>query len=115
MSDIQERIKELRNQLNLTQKDFAEKIGISRDLMAQIERKNSTPSLTVVTNIVNEFNISYRWLITGEKVMLSSDQQHEPERISSDSKELEKARIKIQVLEEFIEKFLSKFEVKPKE
>lgn len=40
-------IKELRNAMNLTQKAFAEKIGVTREYVNYLERGVKTPSTTL--------------------------------------------------------------------
>ncbi len=73
MQDIDLRIREIRKKFELTQTDFADKIQITRNLLAQIETNKSLPTLNTVYLIVKYFNINYEWLFTGEGPMLASD------------------------------------------
>jgi len=64
--DIGKRIRELRNYLNLTQKEFSEKISISRSHLSGIESGKETLSDSVIKLICIEFQISEIWLRKGE-------------------------------------------------
>lgn len=66
---MNERIKELRKALNLTQQDFAEKIGVKRNTIAQYEIGRNLPIDAVITSICREFNVNEEWLRTGEGEM----------------------------------------------
>lgn len=65
------RIKELRNELKMTQEAFGERIGLKRNSIAQIELGVRTPSNQVVLSICREFGVSRLWLEHGEGPMLS--------------------------------------------
>lgn len=56
------RIKELRNTLNLTQKDFAASINISTVSVSSYETGTKTPSLEIVISIAKKYNVSLDWL-----------------------------------------------------
>lgn len=68
---MNERIKKLRKVLDLTQQEFADKLGIKRNTVATYERGNSDPSDAAVVLICREFNVSERWLRTGEGEMFA--------------------------------------------
>lgn len=56
------RLKELRSSLNLTQKEFAEKIGASTVSISSYEIGTKTPSLDMLLTISKTFNVSIDWL-----------------------------------------------------
>lgn len=58
------RIKELRNALNMTQQDFGKRIGVTRDAIAGYER-GVTIKEPIVKLICREFNVSIAWLKEG--------------------------------------------------
>lgn len=60
------RIFELRNRLNLTQTEFGEKIGLTRNAIAAYERGNANPTGTAIMAIVTVFHVNRAWLETGE-------------------------------------------------
>jgi transcriptional regulator with XRE-family HTH domain len=59
------RITELRELLKYSQKDFAEKIGITQGALSQIESGKSNASFDTLKKISDEFNINCNWLIKG--------------------------------------------------
>ncbi len=67
---IGEQIKKIRNELNLTQQQFANKLKTSRNNIAGYETGRN-PSEAVVTLICREFNVNENWLRTGEGEMFT--------------------------------------------
>lgn len=65
--DTSERIKYLRKDiLHLNQEDFANKIGISRSNIGNIELGRVKLTERVAMDICKEFKINYLWLIEGK-------------------------------------------------
>ncbi len=60
------RIKSLREELHLTQKEFGEKIGITNTAVSKLEKKERLASDRVIRDICREFNINEEWLRTGQ-------------------------------------------------
>ena len=60
------RIKELRKVLDLTQQEFADRIGMKRNTVANYETNRNEPSNSVVSLICRQFNVNENWLRTGE-------------------------------------------------
>lgn len=60
------RIKELRNYLELTQQEFANRLKTSRTNIAGYETGSRKPSDAAINNICREFNVNENWLRTGE-------------------------------------------------
>lgn len=60
-----ERIKKLRKELGLTQKEFAERIGIKSNTIATYEIGRNNPIDAVINLICREFNVNEAWLRTG--------------------------------------------------
>lgn len=67
---MNERIKELRKQLHMTQQEFASKVGIKRNTVAQYEIGRNEPTDTVIKLICATFNVNEEWLRTGAGRML---------------------------------------------
>ena len=63
------RIKELRKQLRLTQQQFAERIGSVQNTITGYETGRRVPSGQVIALICREFNVNETWLRTGEGEM----------------------------------------------
>lgn len=66
---INERIKEARKKANISQKDLAEKIGISMNGLSMIERGINNPSKQTIELFCRELNVNKVWLETGEGEM----------------------------------------------
>lgn len=62
---MNERIKELRKALGLTQQEMADKVGIKRNTIAQYEIGRNPPTDTVVALVCREFDVNEEWLRTG--------------------------------------------------
>lgn len=60
-----QRIKEAREKLGLSQKEFAERIDMKRNSIAQIETGIRNPSVRTLKAIGKEFGINYSWLKDG--------------------------------------------------
>lgn len=78
---MNERIKELRKALSLTQHEFAERLKISRNNIATYETGKSNPGDSVVALICREFNVSESWLRNGDGDMFM--QRSRSDEISS--------------------------------
>ena len=59
------RIKLIRQNFNLTQQEFADKIGLSRNYVAMIEIGQRDPSDRTISDICRIFNIQEDWLRHG--------------------------------------------------
>lgn len=65
------RIKELRKSLKLSQTDFGKHLGVSRDVINNIENKRVAPTEPIIKLLVSEFNVNRTWLETGEGNMFN--------------------------------------------
>lgn len=70
---MKDRIKELRKILAITQQEFADRIDISRNFVAQIEMGNKIPSERTVKDICREFKVNFDWLKDGTGEMFQDD------------------------------------------
>ena len=68
---MNERIKKVRKALDLTQQEFAERIGMKRNSIALIENGRNTSDQTVFA-ICREFNVNEEWLRTGAGEMFKA-------------------------------------------
>ena len=82
-----ERIKMIRasRKPKMTQTVFGEGIGVSKDVIANLEYDRVTPSESMIRLICKTYNINYTWLKTGAGEM-------EPEPIEDDTPGLLMAR-----------------------
>ncbi len=63
------RIKKLRKVLDLTQAEFASRIGVKRNTIATYEIGRNVPLDAVVASICREFHVNEEWLRTGSGEM----------------------------------------------
>ena len=71
--DINNKIRKLRFELNLTQQEFADRIGISRPSLSNYEKGTRMPSMTVAQKICKEFNVSLSDIIDQDYSISASD------------------------------------------
>ena len=67
---MNERLRELRLYLNLSQKKFGERIFLSPDQISSLETGRRSFTDRVIRDICNEFNVNDFWLVNGEGQML---------------------------------------------
>ena len=69
MSDISwqfgERIRLIRRDQNLSQEDFGQQLGLSRQTINAYENDRVRPSLDVIAKICDSYTIDPNWLLTG--------------------------------------------------
>lgn len=65
MNNLNERIKILRKTLNISQRDFGKKIGISDTAVSKLESGERNPSEQTLKSICREYNVNYVWLTEG--------------------------------------------------
>lgn len=63
---MKERLRQLRKALDITQQEFADRIGIKRNSYANYETGRNTPIDAIILSICREFNVNEEWLRTGE-------------------------------------------------
>ena len=70
---MNERIKKLRKTLDLTQQEFADRIGLKRNTIASYEtRIDREPTGSAISLICREFNVNEEWLRNGTGEMFLS-------------------------------------------
>ena len=74
---MEERIKELRKVLGLTQQEFSERIGVKRNTIAQYESGRNAPIDAVITLICRTYDVNETWLRTGEGEMFKPKSRNE--------------------------------------
>ncbi len=62
---MKNRIKKIRQEFNLTQQEFADRIGVSRNNIASYETGKSSLGVAVISLICREFNVNEDWLRNG--------------------------------------------------
>ena len=72
---MKNRIKRLRNDVGLTQQQFAVKIGVSQNTFANYEIGRRNPSNSAINNICKTFKVNEKWLRTGVGDMYEPDEK----------------------------------------
>lgn len=79
---MNERIKELRKRLGLTQEEFSKRIGIKRNTLANYEIGRNDPIDGIIFSICRVFNVNEKWLRTGDGNMLTTVPAGELDRLA---------------------------------
>ena len=77
MFEVNDRIKELRKQLNLTQTEFGDRLHVSRGVINNIDQNIVEPKPLFLDNVAATFNVNRLWLETGEGEMLADMSREE--------------------------------------
>ena len=78
---MNERIKQIRRELGLTQQEFAERIGLKQNSIALIESGKRNISDQAVLSICREYGINEEWLRTGWGEKRTSNSNNELEAL----------------------------------
>lgn len=73
---MNERIKEIRKTLNLTQQEFAERLSLKRNTIATYEMGKSVPSDRTITDICEKYNVNEEWLRDGSGEMFRAEEEN---------------------------------------
>lgn len=73
---MNERIKELRKALSLTQQEFAERLSLKRNTIATYEMGKSVPSDRTITDICEKYNVNEEWLRNGTGEMFRAKEEN---------------------------------------
>lgn len=81
---MKDRIKQIREQANLSQRAFAQRIGISGPSVARLESGENNPGEQTIRAICSEFGIRREWLEFGHEPMKAADMDNAPETLVPD-------------------------------
>jgi transcriptional regulator with XRE-family HTH domain len=94
-SGIAERFREVRAKTNLSQKDFAESVGVSQSVVSDIERGAREPSRQILAVLAEKYAVDLNWLLLGigpgEKISQNQIRDAEVERLEREIDELKKS------------------------
>ncbi|MFR5114046.1 helix-turn-helix domain-containing protein [Turicibacter sanguinis] len=74
---IHERIKEIRLDQGLSQNKFGERLGVTRDMLSNIEYNRVAPKPIFINHLCETFNVNRDWLMTGEGEMYNTKDKDE--------------------------------------
>ncbi|WFR55395.1 helix-turn-helix domain-containing protein [Anaerocolumna sp. AGMB13025] len=66
---MNDRLKEIRKNLNLNQEDFGKRLGVGKTAISKLEKGENNLTDSMIKLISKEFNVDYIWLTTGKGEM----------------------------------------------
>jgi transcriptional regulator with XRE-family HTH domain len=78
-SNLIERLREARKQLDINQGEFAKRIGLTQTALSMIEMGKNKLTEKNIKHICTTFNIDEKWLKTGDGNMFCSQSPYERE------------------------------------
>lgn len=76
---MNDRIRELRKTLELSQREFAQKIGLKQNAISYMEKSGATVTEQNVKAICSQFSVSESWLRTGSGKMFLENEKKQRE------------------------------------
>ncbi len=71
------RIRLVRESLHLSQREFGEKLGVSRDVISNIEYGRVQPKRLLLQHMCQQYKVNERWLESGEGSMFDENSESE--------------------------------------
>ena len=69
MLTIAQRIKAIRKARKLSQKDFAQNLGVNQGHISRVETETANPSKQLLKSICREFKVREEWLLEGKTIL----------------------------------------------
>lgn len=76
--NLGDQIKRIREALNLNQKEFAKKLGLSNSYLCEIEKGNRGPGFKFFIHFAERLNVSLDWLMLGKGSMFFNESTDSP-------------------------------------
>jgi len=80
---VNERIKEIRQELKKSQREFAKAIYVSYGYLSEIETGQKEANDRLIHLISSAFSVNKHWLLTGEGRMFNSTSEEKLEKVTS--------------------------------
>ena len=84
--DIVDRLKQIRKEKGLNQTEFGKRVGVSRDVIKNIECRNVSPKDLFIDSICKEYHVIKKWLLTGEGDRYNESPEYIVEELSLEYK-----------------------------
>lgn len=94
------RISSVRKNLKMTQASFGKSLGVSRDVIANLESGRVSPNDTFIQLLCSKYSVNETWLRTGDGEMFSGPERSLVERLCAEKGATELER---QLLEAYFE------------
>jgi transcriptional regulator with XRE-family HTH domain len=88
MSDLAERIKQLRDMMGISQHVFASSLGVNRSHISKIETSAASPSEQLLKSICREFDIREEWLKSGTGPILKNNIPYDVNKLHAELESL---------------------------
>ncbi|HBG7286098.1 helix-turn-helix domain-containing protein [Clostridioides difficile] len=75
MPTIHNRIRQIRTEQKLSQQAFGEKLGVTRNVINNMENKDVEPKALFINHLCNVFNVNKEWLLTGKGEIYTSTEE----------------------------------------
>lgn len=72
---MNERFKEIRKALELSQEKFGERLGVTKTAISKIESGTNNPTDTIIKLLCNEYNVNEEWLLNGDGEMFLTPEE----------------------------------------
>lgn len=76
--DLSNRIKAVRLAMKMTQQEFGARLGVTRDVICNMERSRARPRQALLKHICDCYGVGEEWLFRGTGEMFPHDQDAEP-------------------------------------
>lgn len=70
---MKDRIKAVRTALKLSQREFGERLGVSRDVISNLEYGRVQPKELLLRHISELYGVNQNWLLNGTGAMFAND------------------------------------------
>lgn len=96
------RIKDLRKEKKLSQKDFAVSIGVDESQYSKIERGLLQPTINQIVEICSTYKVSADWIVIGANITTSDQHNRDAELLQARLDIIDGLKFKVEVLEKRI-------------
>lgn len=73
---LSSRIKMIRESLQMSQREFGEKLGVSRDVISNLEYDRVQPKELLIRHICDLYNVNRKWMESGEGPMFCEEPKY---------------------------------------
>lgn len=79
MSNIGNRLKQIRTEKRLTQEGLGKIISVTKQAIANIESLHNKPSVEIISKLIENLDVNANWFITGKGKMFNSTEPSDDE------------------------------------
>lgn len=79
--DLSNRIKAVRLAMNMTQQEFGARLGVTRDVICNMERNRARPRQALLKHLCDCYGINEEWLFQGMGDMFQTSRMEQPHKL----------------------------------